>query len=173
MKLKFDVDFYDDLVAEMKTMKDFRQIINHKTDIGHSKRLQRVCLKGELRERPLKTIIDEVREKAKHFGDWTINKVTILYSKKKCQQQMTHRDFKNVEEGKLAAVAIVAVEDGTAIIVKDKKVMIPKGFMFLMRGDVFHAGAEYKKDNLRLHFNLGMNVNHIPDDEVFLKKKRK
>ena len=51
--------------------------------------------------------------------------------------------------------------------------MIPKGFMFLMRGDVFHAGAEYKKDNLRLHFNLGMNVNHIPDDEVFLKKKRK
>ena len=82
MKLKFDVDFYDKLYAEMKTMKDFRQIINHKTDIGLSKRLQRVCLKGELRERPLKTIIDEVREKAKHFGDWTINKVTILYSKK-------------------------------------------------------------------------------------------
>ena len=66
---------------------------------------------------------------------------------------MTHRDFKNVEDGKLAAVAIVAVEDGTAIIVKNKKVMIPKGFMFLMRGDVFHAGAEYKKDNLRLYFN--------------------
>jgi hypothetical protein len=118
MKLKFDVDFYDDLVAEMKTMKDFRQIINDKTDIGHSKRLQRVCLKGELRERPLKTIIDEVREKAKHFGDgWIINQATTLYSKNNCPRQMTHRDFKNVEDGKLAAVAIVAVEDGTAIIV--------------------------------------------------------
>jgi len=86
---------------------------------------------------------------------------------------MTHRDFKNVEDGKLAAVAIVAVEDGTAIIVKNKKVMIPKGFMFLMKGDSFHAGAEYKKDNLRLYFNLGKDANHYTGKEVFLKKKRK
>ena len=82
MNLKFDVKFYDKIVVEMKAMKNFQQIINDKTDIGNSKRLQRVCLPKEKRESPLKTIIDEVREKAKHFGDWTINKVTILYSKK-------------------------------------------------------------------------------------------
>jgi hypothetical protein len=42
-----------------------------------------------------------------------------------------------------------------------------------MKGDVLHAGAEYKKDNLRLHFNIGMDANHYPDNEVFLKKRRK
>ena len=81
--------------------------------------------------------------------------------------------FKNVEDGKLAAVAIVAVEEETFIIVKNKKEWIPKGFMFLMRGDLFHAGSEYKKDNLRLHFNLGIDENHYADNEVFLKKRRK
>ena len=59
------------------------------------------------------------------------------------------------------------------IIVKNKKEMIPKGYMFLMRGDLFHAGSEYKKDNLRLHFNLSMDENHHADNEVFLKKRRK
>ena len=81
--LKFDVDFYDDLVVDMKGMKDFQKIINDKQDIDDSKRMQRLCLPAEKRERPLKTIIDEVREKAEHFGDgWIINKVTMLYSKK-------------------------------------------------------------------------------------------
>ena len=127
MKIKFDVDLYDDLVVDMKGMKYFQKIINDKQDIDDSKRMQRLCLPAEKREKPLKIIIDEIREKAEHFGDgWIINKVTILYSKN-CPRQLPHRDFKNVEEGKLAAVAIVAVEDGTAIIVKNIKEMIPKG----------------------------------------------
>ena len=174
MKLKFDVDFYNDLVIEMKGLRGFQRIINDKKDIDGSKRLQRLCLPSEKRERPLKTIIDEVREKAKHFGDgWIINKVSMLYSKKNCPRQLPHRDFKNVEDGKLAAVAIVAVEEETFIIVKNKKEWIPKGFMFLMRGDLFHARSEYKKDNLRLHFNLGIDENHYADNEIFLKKRRK
>ena len=45
MKLKFDIDFYDDLVIEMKGMKDFQKI--DKKEIDDSKRLQRLCLPSE------------------------------------------------------------------------------------------------------------------------------
>ena len=56
MKLKFDIDFYDDLVIEMKGIKDFQKIINDKKKIDDSKRMQRLCLPSEKREKGSKCL---------------------------------------------------------------------------------------------------------------------
>ena len=87
----------------------------------------------------MKTIIDEVREKSKHFSDdWIINKVTALKSTDKCKQQKLHQDFEVVYEdhGKIPAVALVAIQENTAIMIGNKREEIPKAFMLLMRGDM-------------------------------------
>ena len=101
--------------------------------------------------------------------------MTALKSTDKCKQQKLHQDFEVVYEdhGKIPAVALVAIQENTAIMIGNKREEIPKGFMLLMRGDMFHAGAAYDSRNIRLHFNLGLHPNHFSENQVFLKKRRR
>jgi succinate dehydrogenase flavin-adding protein (antitoxin of CptAB toxin-antitoxin module) len=100
--------------------------------------------------------------------------ITILYSKDGCVQQQTHTDYgtetdNEKELGKKSYFAIFAIMDNTSVIVYDAekddniKISIPKGGLFLARGDVIHAGSDYEKENIRLHVyldNVDLKINN-------------
>ena len=51
---------------------------------------------------------------------------------------------------------IWALEDGTTIIIDDKRYRIPKGQILVFRGDVCHAGDAYNVMNTRIHAYLDL-----------------
>lgn len=98
------------------------------------------------------------------FEEFTMRNWVILVSLPGCAEQMLHTDFDSgLIQRSLRATGgtswgmIYAIESGTKLIVQaedDKPaetLYIPRGYMLLFRGDVVHAGAQYDKENLRVH----------------------
>jgi hypothetical protein len=102
--------------------------------------------------------------------------LSILLSLAGCKKQATHADYQavntepNYEYSCQSYIALVALMDETFIYLAngDKK-NIPKGHVFLARGDVIHAGSDYEEANVRLHYYFD-NINW---PKKLLGKKRK
>jgi len=90
-----------------------------------------------------------------------------LLSLEGCMRQAFHTDFpRDSDMSRHSYGAIVALMDDTfvygcdevydsvnsKVVLFPKKFLLKKGDMFIFRGDYVHAGAEYSKDNVRLHF---------------------
>jgi hypothetical protein len=89
--------------------------------------------------------------------------ISILYSKNGCGKQKTHTDYKTETLecrgfAEKSFFGLFAMMDHTSIIVHDKQTLqdreiaIPKGSLFIGRGDLIHAGNKFENDNVRLHF---------------------
>lgn len=83
----------------------------------------------------------------------------MLYSAPGCQQQAMHTDYDTsqmaleAEHGLPTPYAVVvAIMDGTTLIVEEETVAIPTGSALRFAGDVVHAGAGYKRGHARMHF---------------------
>ena len=104
----------------------------------------------------IKIVLDTV------YNNLKISDCRVLKSLKGCTQQQMHVDI--VQPTFMCFGAIVALEEGTHIILKDKssgghqpvkRVSIAVGEMLLFRGDLLHAGSSYENsDNLRLYFKV-------------------
>jgi hypothetical protein len=91
---------------------------------------------------------------------------SILYCLPNCSRQDTHTDFPIVEKyldsTKKSYVIVAALTHCCRLYVydehnkRDKLITIGKGGIFVGRGDVKHAGADYYRDsnNVRLHWYL-------------------
>lgn len=85
---------------------------------------------------------------------------TLLRSKPGCQKQADHKDyFVLKKKGKMSGdnaphVGLIALENDTTMHVEGEKVSVPKGSCIIMRGNVVHAGSDYKVDNIRFHFYM-------------------
>jgi hypothetical protein len=88
--------------------------------------------------------------------------IAILYSKAGCERQKTHTDYDTAtdndkELAKNSFFAIFAIMDNTSVVVDAenngiiKIIAIPKGSLFIARGDLIHAGSDYENENVRLH----------------------
>jgi hypothetical protein len=93
--------------------------------------------------------------------------ISILYSKSGCVKQKQHTDY-DTETAQLRGFAeksffgVFALMDNTTIFVQDdQEISIPKGCLFMGRGDLLHAGSSYENKNVRLHFYLdsAKNIN--------------
>jgi hypothetical protein len=104
------------------------------------------------------------------------SKMSILLSKAGCRRQDLHTDYPlaptkeyRTVYSKSSFFALVALMDGTSIVLGDNKVkMIDRGDVLIGRGDLVHAGNSYGKDNFRLHYyfdNIGDN--HIDPRDTF------
>ena len=77
-----------------------------------------------------------------------------------CLQQFGHCD--RAKEGSLRdhplqdvpISGLLAVQDGTRMVVQGSEIEVPTGYYLLFRGDLCHAGAGYKECHTRLHFYL-------------------
>jgi len=89
---------------------------------------------------------------------------SILVSDAGCMSQDVHFDYNpKMKRWKEGFFAIVAVEDGTKLIVNDNgyhltTVYLNRGDIFVGRGDCLHAGAPYDLDNVRIHYYFDVNV---------------
>ena len=117
----------------------------------------------------------------KNYDSHVIDEANILVSEAGCRIQPCHTDYgieKNIarcEDRLMPLGALVAVENGSKIIVWPGSIrlqrmdaeflkeldpidpiiiQVPRGSVFLFRGDLFHCGAGYKKKNIRLHYYI-------------------
>ena len=88
-----------------------------------------------------------------------VGAAVMLYSAPGCQQQAMHTDYDTIqmaleaEHGLQTPYAVVvAIMDGTTLIVEEETVAIPTGSALWFAGDVVHAGAAYKRGHARMHF---------------------
>ena len=132
----------------------------------------------------LEKVIEKVYEKLRqkfHGNVWEITEMNVLRSTGEGQRQRDHCDWhqddwplfkqkknpQGVSQLKLLPVSVlIALEHDTMIVVKPKSffcyqtvskeetIAIPKGKMVIFRGDLVHAGYEFKKVNVRLHLYL-------------------
>ena len=82
-----------------------------------------------------------------------------LHSIPGCREQRLHRDYNpdKVEGAPLKAASVIAaLQDGTRLIVGEKKqcVQLFAGDVLVFDGDVLHAGAPYADANTRVHVYL-------------------
>jgi hypothetical protein len=113
--------------------------------------------------------------------------VRVLQSahKKRCRQQRLHYDYPietiqtKLSRGELRrrpASAILAVQEGTRLLVWDKKVnalvtvWLAVGDMIIFDGDVLHAGAPYDTCHTRVHVYLDVPDIDRPDNSTWFPK---
>ena len=103
------------------------------------------------------------------YPDLKIVSVRMLKSEAGGLQQSWHTDFTKWNFPRF--VGIISFDHGTKIMVKnegnrnDEVVMIPKGYMMIFRGDLFHAGAAYEEENRRLYFKAIYCGCELEEDE--------
>ena len=108
----------------------------------------------------------------------------ILLSQKGCTQQRPHLDFTDdkIEDLEIKPFGvIVAIEDNTKIVVFSEQgetkprttrtliqsiVSIEKYNIFVFAADLIHAGAEYNRPNIRLHWYLATDERHVPINKI-------
>lgn len=117
--------------------------------------------------------------------DWV-----VLQSKSGCTKQLPHCDyiqndeFLNCDNDNVPCSVIVALMDNTTINVfsnsikldtinknvklKEEKLILSKGDIFIFRGDLVHAGSAYNDNNIRLHAYLDSNIVHRTKNRTFI-----
>ena len=90
------------------------------------------------------------------YPDLEIVLVKILWSKENCSRQTWHMDYTEFDFARFAGV--ISLFDDTKFLIKngrnqaDTELRLLKGEMIVFRGDLFHAGAAYEKENRRIYF---------------------
>ena len=181
--LGFDNEFFDNLLKEVKRHEHkLVPIFGEKGDNMDSKRKQYIFDRNSKQNGYLRKLIDKVREELRslYTNGWTISKVVLLKSEKGGKKQMLHRDFTEwldeYETDLFPCSAMVALQDNTSLLIRktsrDKKILLPKGHLFIFKGDLIHRGDSYKKTNYRLHFMLSVDKAKPPKDLVLLLKEK-
>eukprot|EP01038_Epipyxis_sp_PR26KG_P014425 gene14425-19356_t len=139
-------------VAEMKISQLFEEASNvcDKKRTEHARRSKaQVTLKGKKKQRKVYNVV-----------------TSVLKSVQGCREQHFHTDY-SYHHGKSCFISLLAIEDNTTLqIVKydqethphntyiKETVHIPKGSLFIARGDFVHSGSSYVKANYRYHFYI-------------------
>lgn len=82
---------------------------------------------------------------------------SVLFSLKDCMEQDLHWDYdpdKETTEKSFGCIVFLE-DDGKLLLSNDYKIFTPefqKGDMIIFKGTQLHAGASYKKENIRVHF---------------------
>ena len=80
-----------------------------------------------------------------------------LHSLPMCARQMWHTDYdmEAVRRARRPPMSVVvALQDGTRLLTLDGAQTLGCGDILVFGGDVVHAGAEYAKENTRIHIYL-------------------
>ena len=118
----------------------------------------------------VKDLLNMCKETAQNIDpDWIVAHPAFLYSGIDGGEQEIHKDIidddhKNLPDNKQFGVGLLAFDSGTKLRVEDKIINIPIGFLFIMKGDMVHAGVNYTAENYRLHFIL-----QYPDYQVTMR----
>lgn len=118
----------------------------------------------------ISTMHNHVFDTMKAFdGQLTTGAPSLLLSEEGCQRQIFHYDFDpSVENGRNSFLVLAALMDDTKFIGydPDSKVetiyVLNAGDVLVARGDFLHAGADYDKENLRVHWYV--DLPHSRDD---------
>ena len=90
------------------------------------------------------------------YPDLELHSVKILCSMENSPKQTWHSDFHEFDFVRFAG--IISLFDDTKLMIKnpgnqaDTEFRILKGEMVVFRGDLFHSGAAYQKENRRIYF---------------------
>ena len=120
-------------------------------------------------------ISNELEKVFKKVGRGRLSDGSVLKSESKCGRQQLHRDFNYAAEPRLTMLSylvMVAAQDNTKLVVlidgKEEVITLNKGDLFIGRGDLIHAGAAYKRWNIRLHWFVDYGRNKRKDNETYL-----
>ena len=120
-------------------------------------------------------ISDELEKVFKKVGRGRLSDGSVLKSESKCGRQQLHRDFNYAAEPRLTILSnlvMVAAQDNTKLVVlingKEEVITLNKGDLFIGRGDLIHAGAAYKRWNIRLHWFVDYGRNKRKDNQTYL-----
>ena len=129
--------------------------------------------------------IQKLNKHLQAFNDkLTAKNWVVLYSENGCQKQCAHCDytpdklFGTISDNLIPCGAIFAIQDGTTLDIwkntigvsnklkkldkpiKRETVNLNKGDLFIFRGDLIHAGSEYKHENIRIHAYMDSPLIH-------------
>ena len=116
----------------------------------------------EPRIQEIKDQVCTYASRIRNNGRFMSAKVTVLYSKPGCIQQVLHKDDNNQKVGRnFVMSAIVALEEDTTLDLATRLYSqtrdcckIAPGSFILFCGSQVHGGSSYQGPNLRLHFYL-------------------
>lgn len=139
-------------------------ILDYSTKGVDDHRLELKMTKKMLEEHKLVTIDSSVKKFTdQKFPNLKKSKLTAILSKANGKKQCRHTDLsQETKEGvKLSSfcrILFLAVEDGSEILIyrqnKEIRLSIPKGSLFIIKGNMHHAGVAYLKTNIRCHWYL-------------------
>jgi len=105
--------------------------------------------------------------RGRYFGD-----VYLMHSEAGCEQQEFHLDYKpdSGRNGKRQLSVLVALEDGTRLVLKSHTVELNAGDCCIFDSSVVHAGAAYAKENLRIFVYWPTNRDTHPENATYLER---
>ena len=130
------------------------------------KRLQRAV---DADKGPLAPLCAAVEARLRALGvlcaEHNVHEWALLVSRPGCQRQHYHTDY---DPAALADVAplilLVGLQPGSRLHVDDGLVEFGPGDVVVLRGDAVHAGAAYRRRNVRLHAYADVvGVERAPD----------
>jgi len=100
--------------------------------------------------------------------NWVVQNPVFLRSLKGCRKQVEHQDFseeymETADENHFFAGMMFALQDNTYFFVCNKRITMRKGECCIFKGDVFHSGEMFEKNNIRFHCKLGFGDKEPPD----------
>ena len=116
-------------------------------------------------EKIAKALLQSLRAAGELDGR-TASELNTIFSAPRCSQQERHWDFDPdacQRARRKPCSVIAALEDGARLVVydelkgKDERVVLQPGDVLVFDGDVAHAGAAYRKRNVRLHVYLDVS----------------
>ena len=124
------------------------------------KRSQSVISTKEQKKGIVKDLLNLCQDTAQNIdAEWIVAIPAFLHSHinggdQEIHQDINNNDHKQLPKNKQFGVGLLAFDKGTKLLVKNKIIHIPIGFLLIMKGDMMHAGADYSQENYRLHFIL-------------------
>ena len=103
-----------------------------------------------------------------------VSDCNLLLARPGVTQQVRHADFNKSDDYPPSDnyIVFVSILKGTKLVVFhdsiSSEIVLNEGDVFVGRGDLLHAGAAYKKHNVRLHFYITRNLCPLPQNETYL-----
>lgn len=123
--------------------------------VGDGKRSMRIVPEDAAREvrRAVRRALDAA---GLRLGPRALTRCSLLHSRAGCMQQRHHYDYDPAVLADLSGEqrplgVLVPLSADAALVVEGDAIPIPLGKMLVFDGGLWHAGAAYADDNLRLH----------------------
>lgn len=126
--------------------------------VGDGKRSMRIVPDGAVLEvrRAVRRALDAADLR---LGPRALTRCSLLHSRAGCMQQRHHYDYDpavlaNLYGDQRPLGVLVPLSSDAALVVEGDTIPIPLGKMLVFDGGLWHAGAAYTDDNLRLHIYI-------------------